>query len=276
MKISILLSTYNGELYLKEQIDSIFWQTINDWVLYIRDDGSTDHTVNIINDFIERFPEKIKLINDSLGNLRSASSFMYLLSQIDSDYYMFCDQDDVWLPFKIEKTILKLKYLESMHPNKGVLVFTDLTVVDSNLKRVDHSMWHYSGINPDNAKNFYRTACLSTVTGCTMMFNHFIKEKVLPYPKVARMHDWWISLNAVHCGVVDYVNEPTMLYRQHGLNVLGADKINKNHYLKKVLLLKNTIKDNFEVLKMLRSLNFRKNYIKIYSTKIKIILTKKV
>jgi glycosyltransferase involved in cell wall biosynthesis len=276
MKISILLSTYNGELYLKEQIDSIFSQTVTDWLLYIRDDGSTDNTISIINDFIERFPEKISLMNDNLGNLRSASSFMQMLSQIDSDYYMFCDQDDVWLPFKIEKTLLKLNFLESKYSSKGVLIFTDLIVVDSNLKTIANSMWDYSRINPENAKNFYRTTCLSSVTGCTMMFNQHIKEMVLPYPKVARMHDWWISLNVAKCGVVDYVKEPTVLYRQHGLNVLGADKIIKNHYLKKALLLKNTIKENIEVLRMLRSLKFSKNYLKIYSTKIKIILTNKV
>jgi glycosyltransferase involved in cell wall biosynthesis len=273
--IAILLSTYNGERYLREQLDSLFCQTFSNFMLYVRDDGSTDSTMNILLEY-EKINSNLILFADNDRNKGASASFMWLLEKVESNYYMFCDQDDVWLPFKIEKTLLKLNFLESKYSSKGVLIFTDLIVVDSNLKTIANSMWDYSRINPENAKNFYRTTCLSSVTGCTMMFNQHIKEMVLPYPKVARMHDWWISLNVAKCGVVDYVKEPTVLYRQHGLNVLGADKIIKNHYLKKALLLKNTIKENIEVLRMLRSLKFSKNYLKIYSTKIKIILTNKV
>jgi glycosyltransferase involved in cell wall biosynthesis len=271
MKISILLSTYNGELYLQEQIDSILTQTATNWVLYIRDDGSTDKTNAIIEDYIQKFPEKIKAINDNVGNLRSAGSFMYMLSVVDSDYYMFCDQDDVWLPFKIEKTYSKIKELERNNPNKGALVFTDLIVVDYNLKVINSSMWNYSKINPENTKDLYRTTCLSSVTGCTIMFNNLIKEKVLPYPKVARMHDWWITLNTIYFGVVDYISEPTIQYRQHNSNVLGADQLSKYHYLKKLGSLKRVVNNNIKVLKMLNALRFEINYFKVFWIKIKII-----
>lgn len=273
MKISILLSAYNGELYLRDQIDSILSQTMDNWVLYIRDDGSTDATNKIIDEYVQNFPNKIKSISDKLGNLRSAASFMQILSVVESDYYMFCDQDDVWLPFKIENTYLKIKELESNNPNKSALVFTDLFVVDSNLKPINSSMWNYSNINPDNAKDLYKTTCLSSVTGCTIMFNNHLKNKVLPYPKSARMHDWWITLNAIHYGVVDYINLPTIKYRQHNNNVLGADQHSKNHYFKKILFLRNVIKENIKVFKMLEALSFKLNYFKVFKTKIKIILT---
>jgi glycosyltransferase involved in cell wall biosynthesis len=274
MKVSLLLSIYNGELFLKEQIESIMNQTYTDWELYVRDDGSNDDSKKIVDEYINQYPKKIHWIKDSQGNLKSASSFMYMLSIIESDYYMFCDQDDVWFPFKIEKTLSRIKEVETVNPNKGVLIFTDLTIVNSDLKIINSSMWSYSNINPENAKDFYKTSCLSSVTGCTIMINNYIKEKALPFPTVARMHDWWITLNASHYGIVDYLNESTIYYRQHNNNVLGADQITQNHYLKRVLSLRNTINENIEVLKMLRALDFKKNYFIVFWTKIKIILIK--
>jgi glycosyltransferase involved in cell wall biosynthesis len=272
MKISILLSIYNGELFLNEQLDSIINQSFTNWELYVRDDGSKDNSKQIIDNYIIQYPEKIHWINDNEGNLKSASSFMHMLSVIKSEYYMFCDQDDVWLPFKIEKTFSKIRDIEAINPNKGVLIFTDLTIVNSNLEIINPSMWDYSKINPENAKDFYKTTCLSSVTGCTIMFNNYLKDKVLPYPKVARMHDWWITLNALHFGVVDYLEESTIYYRQHGSNVLGADQIGRNHYLKRVLSLRRTVNENIEVFKMLHALNFKKKYFKVLWTKIKIII----
>lgn len=272
MIIAILMSTYNGELYLREQINSLLYQTEQNWVLYVRDDGSSDSTISIINDYCIKYPSKIILIKDNLGNLKSASSFMYLLSVVESDYYMFCDQDDVWLPSKIQMSLSKIKKLEQKQTNEAVLVFTDLTVVDSNLKTINSSMWAYSNINPENAKVFYKTCCLNSVTGCTIMFNNSLKEKVLPYPAASRMHDWWISLNAAHFGIVDYLKDTTVLYRQHDANVLGADQTKQFHYFKRALVLQKTIILNIKVLKMLQALNFKKNYFKIYWTKLKIIL----
>src|ERR1700744_365701 len=102
MSISILLSAYNGERFLKDQIESILAQTNKNWILYIRDDGSKDGTIGIVNFYAERYPHQIIKIEDNAGNLKSAGSFMHMLNNVSSEYYMFCDQDDVWLPFKIE------------------------------------------------------------------------------------------------------------------------------------------------------------------------------
>ena len=271
MHIAILLSTYNGALFLKDQIGSILTQTNRDWSLYIRDDGSIDDTINIIEDYVRRYPGKIVEIKDNTGNLKSAGSFMNLLNRVSADYYMFCDQDDIWLPFKIETTLKKITELEVLYPGKGAMVFTDLMVVDADLKIINESMWSFNRIDPENAKDFYKTTCLSSVTGCTVMFNNAIKEHVLPYPKVALMHDWWISLNAAHYGVVDYIVKPTILYRQHNNNVLGAEQRDENHYLKRFLFFFTAIKDNIKVIKMLNALKFKVNYIKFLFNKIKIV-----
>lgn len=272
MHIAILLSTYNGELFLQEQIRSVLNQTNKNWRLYIRDDGSHDNTVGIIEYYTSKYPNQIIAIDDKAGNLKSARSFMNLLNFVAADYYMFCDQDDVWLPFKIEITIEKIKELEAVHPTKGVLVFTDLSVVGADLKMINKSMWNYNQINPENARDFYRTTCLNSVTGCTVMFNNIIKEHVLPYPNEALMHDWWIALNAVHYGIVDYITKPTVLYRQHNNNVLGAERKEKNHYLKRLIFLVTTIRDNIKVIKMLNALKFKVNYAKFLVNKIKIIV----
>jgi glycosyltransferase involved in cell wall biosynthesis len=274
MNISILLSAYNGELFLKDQIESILSQTNKQWCLYIRDDGSKDNTIDIINFYTKNYPAQIIQIKDEEGNLGSDQSFMKMLSVVDSEYYMFCDQDDIWLPFKIELTLKKIKEVEAVNPDKGILVFTNLAVVETDLKMINNSMWDYNKIDPENAKDFYKTTCLSTITGCTLMFNDAIRQAALPYPKVALMHDWWISLNAVHFGIVDYLNTSTVLYRQHANNVLGAKELDKNHYLRRLLSLTETMKDNFKVFKMLNALEFKVNFPKVFLTKIKILIKK--
>jgi rhamnosyltransferase len=271
MKIAILLSTYNGEKFLESQLKSLINQKTNDWHLYIRDDGSFDSTVDIIKSYCTKYPELISFVEDSLGNLRSAASFMALLNIVDADYYMFCDQDDFWLENKIQVSLDKLIEMEFVNTGKPCLVFTDLTLVNDKLELLHRSMWEYSKINPDNAKDFYKTTCISSVTGCTIMMNNRLKQQVLPYPKVALMHDWWVCLNASHYGIVDYISEPTILYRQHGKNVLGAKARGRNHNLKKVLFYKETIKGNVRVLKTLNELNFNVNYLKFFMQKLKVI-----
>lgn len=273
MKIAILLSTYNGEKFLESQLISLINQNNNNWHLYIRDDGSTDRTVEIIKSYHTQYPTLISFLEDSLGNLRSAASFMQLLNEVDADYYMFCDQDDVWLENKIQVSSDRLSEMESANKGKPCVVFTDLTLVNGKLELIHKSMWEYSNINPENAKDFYKTTCLSSITGCTMIFNKELKKYVLPYPKTARMHDWWISLNAAHYGVVDYIKIPSILYRQHGNNVLGAETRSKYHNFKRLKSLKTTLEDNIGVLKMLKDLNFKINYFTVFYTKIKTVLS---
>lgn len=133
--IAILMSTYNGSLFIKEQIESILKQTNKEWLLYIRDDGSTDDTRMILQEYTRKNPSKIHLLHDEFMNIGAGRSFMHLLEVVNADYYMFCDQDDVWMENKIERTYLYLRNLEQKFgKNTAIGVFTDLTVVDSNLK----------------------------------------------------------------------------------------------------------------------------------------------
>lgn len=261
--IAILLSTYNGENYLKEQIDSIVSQTNREWSLYIRDDGSKDYTIDIIKEYTIKYPSKIHFVEDSLGNLGSGKSFMELLSKIESDYYMFCDQDDVWLPDKIERVYAKIKY-EERNKNQAICIFSDLCIVDANLNIKAQSLWSYSGIDPNNCKNIYDMILFGCPAfGCTLIFNNNARKYLLPYPGW-KYHDLWTALVIAGKGKLDYITQQTIYYRQHGKNVTGAhSQIDKKHYIYSLKNIKHTISDQRDKLMALKKLPYRINIWKI-------------
>jgi glycosyltransferase involved in cell wall biosynthesis len=221
--IDILLATYNGEKFLKQQIDSILAQSNQDWQLLIRDDNSSDSTVNIIKDYAVKYPHKIRLIEDNRGRLGPALNFGKLLEHADNDYVMFSDQDDVWLPDKIDLTLNTMKDAEEIYPNMPILVHTDLKVVNEDLKIIADSLWSYCKVSPLNNslnKIIYR----NVATGCTTMINRKAVEVSKPIPPEARVHDWWVALNVAKTGKLVHVSLPTILYRQHPQSIIGAKR----------------------------------------------------
>lgn len=222
--IDILLATFNGDKYLREQLDSIIGQSIKSWQLIIRDDGSTDGTLAIINEYVARYPEKILLIDSGGPNLGTVGNFSRLLDISTADYIMFCDQDDIWLADKIAITLDKMGTLENCYGNDTpLMVYTDLQIVDEDSHPIAASMWRYQQLNPCNGKRLNRLLMHNIPTGCTMMLNRPLHKLVTPIPNAAYMHDWWIALVAILFGESDFVEQPTVLYRQHGLNVVGAE-----------------------------------------------------
>ena len=232
---SILMATYNGEKYLREQIDSILKQTEQNWILYIRDDGSTDKTPEIIDEYAMNYPGMIIPVRDRLGGLRSIRNFMTILQYAQSNYYMFCDQDDIWMPDKVEKTLRAMKAAESeaMHGavngakekpfrcSVPVCVHTDLEVVDGEGKQIHPSFVEKLGLDAAGA-TFASLIYSNVVTGCTVMINQAMKELLHDVPESCMMHDQWIGLLAEGCGKRVYLPETTIRYRQHGDNVMGA------------------------------------------------------
>lgn len=253
-KIDILLSTYNGEEYLNELLNSIINQTYFNWHLIIRDDGSIDSTQKIIDRFKVRFPYKISQI-ESKQNVGVIKSFEILMQHAVSDYIMFCDQDDVWLPAKIELTLNKMIQIEKIYPDKPILIHSDLKVVDKQLNVISESFWHYSRIRPELLLDFDYLAVKNAVTGCTMMINKKVK-KILPKSTPnTLMHDSWITLNmANELGIIAYIDTPTILYRQHDKNVLGAKNNLDSYYKKKILDLKKVVKLNINQFKMVNEI----------------------
>jgi glycosyltransferase involved in cell wall biosynthesis len=229
--VYILLSTFNGSKYLHQQIDSFLNQTNQKWHLLIRDDGSKDETINIIDKYTSLYPNKIKLASDSFGNLGTAKSFAKLLEYESGEYFMFSDQDDIWLPNKIELTTNAMKTAEEMYPNMPLLIHTDLRVVDADLKVIAESMWNYQSIHPERDADLRRLCVRNIITGCTVMINQKAKQIVLPFPAETRIHDWWIALNVAKYGKLIHIAVPTVLYRQHGANIIGVKKSLKKDIL---------------------------------------------
>lgn len=223
--IDVLLSTYNGEKYLVEQLDSLLMQEFNDWHLFVRDDGSTDATLKIIYDYVELHPNKITLVNDSLGNLGTAKSFSSLIQKTTAPYLAFCDQDDVWLPNKLSLQFKKMKEAEKKYSiSCPLLVHTDLIVVDKNLNEIKGSLWEYQKLSPEKMSSVNRLLMQNFVTGCACLINRSLANLSTPIPEKVVMHDWWIALIAQLKGKIINVNEPTIMYRQHGMNDTGAKR----------------------------------------------------
>ena len=210
MKVNILLSTYNGEQYLKEQVKSIQDQTYQDWQLLIRDDGSTDGTVEIIQELMAQ-DKRIRFINQgAIENLGVIKSFHALLKYEKADLYCFSDQDDVWLPDKIALQVAEAE----KHPQEvPLLVYTDLKVVDENLNVQHESMIRTQS---DHANTeLIQELTENTVTGGVAVINHALADLWTGQEKHALlMHDWYLALLATSFGKLIYIDQPTELYRQ--------------------------------------------------------------
>ena len=238
--VTILMSTYNGGMFLAAQLDSIISQSYQNWTLLIRDDGSTDHTEQLIGEYSAK-DCRIKRVNDSFGNKGSAKSFALLLNYVDTEYFMFADQDDVWLPEKIAVTIDA--FSPEVYPQ---LVFTDLQVVDGDLKFLSDSFMEMSRFNTSSGVTFPKLIFQNIVVGCTSAGNRALIEKsgllVAEHNDAVVMHDWWLALTACVFGKLTYVDTKTILYRQHGKNHLGVKRLNLKYYVSSLLKSKPWIK----------------------------------
>lgn len=240
--VSILLATYNSEPYIRAQIDSIVGQTYQDWRLVIRDDLSRDKTLDIINEYKCKYPEKISILDNNGESKRAYLNFVELLKHVESDYYMFCDHDDVWLPNKIELSIKRMKEVE--RPNIPTIVHTDMRVVDKNLNTISESFWKYSKLLPEHT-SFVEMVLCNSANGCTMLFNQKAKEVSLPNVEFASMHDILLNQSvAANNGIISPIYEPTVLYRQHLDNVVGAHERNKEFYKEKSKRIGRVIREN--------------------------------
>lgn len=258
------MATYNGEKYLMEQINSILEQSYSNWVLFVHDDNSSDNTVSIIRQYQIDYPEKIVFLDDNISFGNPQDNFSYIITNIPNnyEYYMFADQDDVWLKNKIETTLDKMIEIKTKNESLPKLVHTDLFIVNSKLLILSNSMWDYQKINYKeiNTKNLLAQ---NNVTGCTMMFDKNVKNLFFPIPKESLMHDWWIAVNVSYYGIIDYVKDPTIYYRQHSANSVGAKVPNLFYYFKKLIQIKKVFLHYRKLFYMIRCLSFKVSFIEI-------------
>jgi glycosyltransferase involved in cell wall biosynthesis len=263
-KIAILLATYNGEAFLREQIASIEAQTATGWTVYFHDDGSTDGTMEIIRAYTAGNPDRFQYI-DGPATGGAKNNFFYLLGQVDAPYYFFCDQDDIWEKHKVEVTHRRMLQAESESGRTAAgtaamprtaagaevsqaegsgaasgnrqlpcLVFTELRVVGTDKHVIADRMSSYQALDCTNL-GINRMLIQNVVTGCTMEINRALRDMMLKAGNLDDiiMHDWWAALIASFYGRMEFIPEPTIRYRQHTGNSVGALAIHDKRYLLK-------------------------------------------
>lgn len=230
--VEILLATYNGERYIKEQIDSILNQDYKNWVIRACDDASKDATYEILLEYKERYPDKFVIHKNETGFGSAKLNFMNLIKSSTGRYVMCCDQDDVWLPNKISLTLEEMKQNEA--GDVPVLVHTDLKVVDAELNVKSESFFKYSKLN--KYPTYRELLIQNSITGCTMMMNRPLVELLKEELNMSKilMHDWVAALIASASGNMGFVDSPTMLYRQHGVNSVGAKEYGISLFIAKL------------------------------------------
>ena len=204
--ISVAMATYNGEKHLKEQLDSILKQLAKNDEVIISDDGSTDNTINIINDYIKK-DKRIKLILGPKNGVKQ--NFANAISNCTGKYIFLSDQDDLWNDNKVD-TVLK-----TFESNKCTCVVHNADIVDENLNKIGDDFFKYRKCGEGIIKNIFK----NTYIGCCMAFKKSIIDKILPIPNNIEMHDQWIGILSEKYGKSVFINDTLIKYRRHGANV---------------------------------------------------------
>lgn len=236
MKIDILMATYNGEKYLKEQLDSILNQTYKEFRLLISDDCSKDSTTKILDEYSKK--DNRIIVFKQKENLGIIKNFEFLMKNVENEFFMFSDQDDIWNQTKVEKSIEKIEETSSD------LVYADLEVVDEKMNTLSNSYWKLKGFEHKIYKyNDFESLYLNNfITGSTMIIRTKMLDKILPMIHESKyiLHDYWVALVVSKLGKISYINEPLVKYRQHKNNEIGSrkksDKINDFNELRNLFI----------------------------------------
>jgi glycosyltransferase involved in cell wall biosynthesis len=227
--IDIVLATFNGERYLKEQITSIQNNKCYSELvarLIIVDDGSTDKTEQIVYD-LASLDSKIEWFKNSSGKHGPSHNFSFGLMQTTAQYIMLSDQDDFWLSEKILTSLYHLQSIEKVAEEVPLLVFSDKLIVDDKLQLICKSYFELKSIPKHWHLKFEQLCQQNVISGCAMMFNRALLKKALPIPEQAYMHDWWLALVASRTGKIKLIDQALIKYRQHENNSIGANKRSK-------------------------------------------------
>lgn len=200
-KISVALASYNGEKYIKEQIESILCNLSADDEVVVSDDGSTDNTLNIIKEIND---SRVKIVKGPKQGVKK--NFENAIRECDGRYIFLSDQDDIWKADKVEKV------LKAFQETKSPVVIHDCEITDEALNVITSSFFEYRKSGPGIIKNFWK----NTYIGCCMAFDaKFLKEKILPIPNDIEMHDQWIGILGDKFGKNVFLKEKLLQYRRH-------------------------------------------------------------
>ncbi|EAI4070941.1 glycosyltransferase family 2 protein [Campylobacter jejuni] len=218
--IAIILATYNGEKYLEEQIKSILNQTYKNIKIYIGDDNSKDSTMNIIKSYKSLYPDKITYYQNEV-NIGFIKNFEKLLQITKEDYIALSDQDDIWLPNKLEEQIKAIKEMEK-RDNLPIMCHSNLIMIDENQKIICNSFFSFKKYKLKLEKDLGHILGPCGVMGNTMMINKIFKEKILPFPKNIDFHDYYIAIICELFGKRITLYKSFVLYRIHQNNASNS------------------------------------------------------
>jgi hypothetical protein len=220
--IEILLATYNGERFLAEQLDSLFAQTWINIRILVNDDGSSDGTLNILSRYATRYPGRLQ-VEHNPQRKGPCGNFAALMLRSTANYIAFCDQDDIWRSDKLALCMAAMLQAEAQSGSFfPVLIYTDLKLASKDGAIQSESHWKRAGVRPEGA-HFRNLLSQNLVTGCTTIANRALIDLALPIPvDEVIMHDYWLALIASAFGILHPIREQTVIYRQHGGNVVGA------------------------------------------------------
>lgn len=264
-KLCILLASYNGEKYISEQLDSIINQTYKNWELIIRDDGSKDETITILNKY-EKKDERIKILRDDKGNLGFLKNFEELLFNAKEEFVLFSDQDDFWLKNKLEKFVEKIRDLDEKVLSKPLLIHCNSLVCDDKLEIIKEEFID-SKIAKKTNSNIYFFEYI--VQGSTSMVNKKMIRESLPFLKSVTLHDRYFHLLSQFLGTRIFIDESLVKYRQHERNEIGANRsIIKNIMSKKYFYVEDRklieeIKEKYIKCLRKRDLNDIEKYLEV-------------
>lgn len=209
MKISVALAAYKGEKYIAEQIDSILIQLGENDELIVSDDYPSGETKAIVESFAAK-DGRVKYIEGKGKGV--VANFETALNACSGDVIFLCDQDDVWLPDKVQTVMTEFK-------NGAQLVMHDASITDGSLNVTNPSCFSVHGANTSLCKNLLK----NTFVGCCMAFTRDLLSETMPFPNGIAMHDWWIALVALkNKRKTVLINKPLILWRRHGENVTGS------------------------------------------------------
>lgn len=232
-KIEVLMAVYSGSAYIREQIDSILNQTYENWHLTISDDGSTDGTDLIADEYAAKYPEQITRVYSGVRFGNARDHFMWLSENCTSRYMLYSDQDDVFNPEKMSRLMDAMQNAERQWGRDlPILVFSDQTVVDEKLNVIEPSLMRCQKQAFDSF-DYHALLIQNVVTGGAMMVNRPLCSLAVQCRSRERiiMHDWWMAATAARFGKIIYLDEPLSLYRQHGGNSVGAKRVGSAGYI---------------------------------------------
>lgn len=241
--ITVCIATYNGEKYIKEQLNSILFQlSLQDEVI-VSDDGSIDDTISIIKSFNDN---RIKII-DGVHRQSPTLNFENALKEAKGDYIFLADQDDVWKDDKVKICLKWLQYYDC--------IISDAEVTDENLKITSPSLYKLMNIK---SGRFYNILYKNGYTGCCMAFTRRVKDAALPFPKDIPMHDIWIGNVAASLYKVKFIDDKLIYFRRHSLTISCNGKGSRYSLYKQLMFRISTVKNIILLIHKIKGLKTQK------------------